>query len=86
MSPKPNTSITIKRVDQEPDCRVCEDKGSGQVCNPKQLTLKDANNASVEFTCPEPQGIFTVEINREIGMTITDFIECENVNISWVHH
>ncbi|XP_056876742.1 CUB domain-containing protein 1-like [Takifugu flavidus] len=66
VSPNPDTIIRIQRVAQEPDCSVCENKDSGQVCNPQRLTLKDATNASVEFTCPQPQEVFAVEINREI--------------------
>lgn len=62
----------INRVGQEPDCSVCENEGSSQVCDPRHLTLKDATNASVEFTCPQPQDVFAVEINREIGTTTTD--------------
>lgn len=80
VNPKPNTIIKIDRVDEEPECSVCEYRGSSQVCNPKQLDLEDpATNVSVEFTCPQPQDFFTVEINRKIG--ITDFITCENLKI-----
>lgn len=73
MSSRPNTIITISRVGEEPDCSVCENKGSTQKCHPKQLVLNDALNASVEFTCPQPQDVFTVSINTEIGAMITDF-------------
>ncbi|KAM9340239.1 CUB domain-containing protein 1 [Symphorus nematophorus] len=64
--PEPNTIIYIRRVTDEPDCSVCENKGSTQNCDPKRLTLKDPTNTSVEFTCPQPQEVFSVEINREI--------------------
>lgn len=67
VSPKPDTIIRVVRVQEELDCSVCENRASGQVCEPKGLTLKDATNASVEFTCPQPQDVFAVEINREIG-------------------
>lgn len=69
VSPEPDTIVRIQRAAQEPDCSVCENKDSGQVCHPNRLTLKDAANASVEFTCPQPQEVFAVEINREIGTT-----------------
>lgn len=72
MSSRPNTIITISRVGEEPDCSVCKNEGSAQVCQPKQLVLKDALNASVEFTCPQPQDVFTVSINIEIGEMIAD--------------
>ncbi|CAF91039.1 unnamed protein product [Tetraodon nigroviridis] len=66
VNPKPDTIIKIDKVNKEPDCSVCTDRGSSQVCNPKQLTLEEATNALVEFTCPQPQDVFTVEINTKI--------------------
>lgn len=86
VSPNPDTIIRIQRVGPEPDCSVCENKDSGQVCDPKHLTLKDATNASVEFTCPQPQEVFAVEINREIGTTITDFSELSKTAPAALHH
>lgn len=67
VSPTPDTIIRISRVEEELDCSVCENRGSNQVCNPKLLTLENAANVSVEFTCPQPQDVFTVEIDRRIG-------------------
>ncbi|XP_037330983.2 CUB domain-containing protein 1 isoform X1 [Pungitius pungitius] len=69
--PDPNTIITISRVSSEPDCSVCLNKGPNQMCKPTQLTLKDPYNTTVEFTCPQPQHVFAVEINREIDCTET---------------
>lgn len=66
--PDPDTIITIRRLSSEPDCSVCMNKEPNQICNRKYLTLKDPYNTTVEFTCPRPQDVFTVEINREIGM------------------
>lgn len=86
VSPNPDTIIRIQRVGQEPDCSVCENKDSGQVCDPKHLTLKDATNASVEFTCPQPQEVFAVEINREIGTRKTDFSELSKAVTAALHH
>ncbi len=68
VTPDPNTIIIITRVADEPECNVCKDKEPNQKCDPKDLTLKDPTNTSVEFTCPQPQDVFTVEINREIGI------------------
>lgn len=67
VSSKPNTIIKVIRVKEELDCRVCANGGVVQVCEQKDLTLKDATNTSLEFTCPQPQDAFAVEINREIG-------------------
>lgn len=71
VTPDPNTIISISRVTSEPDCSVCEKKAPEQTCNTQRLTLKDPTNTSVEFTCPQPQDVFSVEINREIGMKVT---------------
>lgn len=70
VTPDPNTIIIINRVAEEPDCNVCENKSPQQNCNPRQLVLRDGTNISVEFTCPRPQDVFSVEINREIGMKV----------------
>lgn len=69
--PDPDTIITIRRLSSEPDCSVCMNKEPNQICNRKYLTLKDPYNTTVEFTCPRPQDVFTVEINREIDCTET---------------
>lgn len=69
VTPDPDTIITIVRVTEEPDCNVCVDKAPNQKCNPQYLRLTDARNTSVEFTCPRPQEVFIVEINREIDCT-----------------
>ncbi|XP_041811381.1 CUB domain-containing protein 1 [Chelmon rostratus] len=69
VTPDPNTIISISRVTSEPDCSVCEKKAPEQTCNTQRLTLKDPTNTSVEFTCPQPQDVFSVEINREIDCT-----------------
>lgn len=70
VTPDPNTIITISRVTEEPDCSVCVNQESKQNCNPKELTLEDPTNTSVEFTCPRPQDVFVVEIKRDIGMKV----------------
>ncbi|XP_068432185.1 CUB domain-containing protein 1 [Clinocottus analis] len=65
VKPDPDTIITISRVTSEPDCSVCI-KEPKQKCEPSWLALKDPSNTTVEFTCPQPQEVFTVEINRDI--------------------
>ncbi|CAK6965839.1 CUB domain-containing protein 1-like [Scomber scombrus] len=69
--PDPDTIITINRMSEEPDCSVCVDTAPNQKCHPTFLQLRDARNTSVEFTCPQPQDLFSVEINREIDCTET---------------
>lgn len=70
VTPEPDTIVIISRVTHEPDCSVCVDEPPNQLCKPDVLTLRDPRNTSIEFTCPQPQDVFHVEINREIGMNV----------------
>lgn len=67
VTPEPKTTIIITRVTSEPDCSVCV-QAAKPTCDPKRVKLTDPGKTSVEFTCPQPQHIYTVEINRAIGM------------------
>lgn len=67
VTPEPDTIVTISRNTKAKECSVCV--GEGPTCNPKELVLRAARNTSVKFTCPQPQDVFSVEINREIGKT-----------------
>ncbi|XP_071356553.1 CUB domain-containing protein 1 [Trachinotus anak] len=69
VTPDPNTIIFISRESEEPDCSVCVNKAPKQICEPKRLKITGPGNTSVEFTCPRPQDIFRVEINREFDCT-----------------
>uniref|UniRef100_A0A8C5GCQ0 CUB domain-containing protein 1-like n=2 Tax=Gouania willdenowi TaxID=441366 RepID=A0A8C5GCQ0_GOUWI len=69
VTPDPDTIIIINRMNQEPDCSVCMDQPPNQVCSDNFLQLRDLRNTTVEFTCPRPQDVFNVEINREIDCT-----------------
>lgn len=60
------TKIIITKVNQELDCNVCQ--MAPYKCYPETLKLFAPCNVSVEFTCPRPQDVFSVEVNREIGM------------------
>ncbi|XP_029519560.2 CUB domain-containing protein 1-like [Oncorhynchus nerka] len=67
VTPEPDTIVTISRNTKAKECSVCV--GEGPTCNPKELVLRAARNTSVKFTCPQPQDVFSVEINREIDCT-----------------
>ncbi|XP_053302036.1 CUB domain-containing protein 1 [Pleuronectes platessa] len=69
VTPDPKTLIIISRVSDEPDCSVCVGKAPEQKCYPKEMRITEPRNTSVEFTCPQPQEVFRVEINREIDCT-----------------
>ncbi|XP_077405296.1 CUB domain-containing protein 1 [Vanacampus margaritifer] len=82
VTPDPETIITISRDTVEPDCSVCVGKLPTQTCNPKFLILRESRNTSLDFTCPHPEEIFTVEINREIDCTAAscsgDIVQAES--------
>lgn len=63
MTDSPNTVVNIKSVDQTSNCTVCTNIDG---CS-SQTTFKLLSSVSVDFTCPEPQMVFTVEINRDVG-------------------
>ncbi|KAM7384499.1 hypothetical protein PAMA_011717 [Pampus argenteus] len=69
--PDPDTIIDIRSVTSDPECSVCENKTPKQKCYSDGLTLRAHRNISVDFTCPRPQDVFNVEINREIDCTDT---------------
>ncbi|XP_061615885.1 CUB domain-containing protein 1 isoform X2 [Phyllopteryx taeniolatus] len=71
VTPDPETLIIISRDTVEPDCSVCVDNVPRQTCDPRSLILGESRNTSVEFTCPHPEEVFSVEINREIDCTET---------------
>ncbi|XP_054461968.1 CUB domain-containing protein 1 [Anoplopoma fimbria] len=72
--PDPGTIVIISRLPGEPDCEVCIDKEPNQKCKSTHLRLEDPHNTTVEFTCPQPQDVFIVEINREI--------DCKDISCS----
>ncbi|XP_035283894.1 CUB domain-containing protein 1 [Anguilla anguilla] len=71
VAPDIDTAIYIRRVDTGSDCTVCSHEGSNPPKCSESLTLKSTQNVSVDFTCPQPQDTFEVEINRNIVCTET---------------
>ncbi|XP_061123640.1 CUB domain-containing protein 1 [Syngnathus typhle] len=82
VTPDPDTIITISRDTVDPDCNVCVQTIPKQTCKEKSLTLRESHNTSLDFTCPHPEEIFNVEINREIDCTATscsgDIVQAES--------
>ncbi|XP_077362600.1 CUB domain-containing protein 1 isoform X2 [Festucalex cinctus] len=82
VTPDPETIITISRDTVEPDCSVCVGKLPTQTCDPKFVILRESLNTSLDFTCPHPEEVFTVEINREIDCTAAscsgDIVQAES--------
>lgn len=81
VTPDPDTTITIRRVTEEPDCDVCTGLKPHQECSRTFKKLMEPRNTSVEFTCPQPEDVFTVEITRDIDCTETscsgDIVQAE---------
>ncbi|KAI1901865.1 hypothetical protein AGOR_G00038830 [Albula goreensis] len=72
VAPEPQTTIFIRKVDPESACTVCKNEGSEPSQCSNSLTLTGTNSFSVDFTCPQPQDSFRVEINKEIDCSETD--------------
>ncbi|KAJ8268279.1 hypothetical protein COCON_G00134510 [Conger conger] len=66
VAPDLDTIIYIRKVDTGSDCTVCSNEDSKPPECLEHLTLRTIQNVSVDFTCPQPQDTFTVEINRDI--------------------
>uniref|UniRef100_A0A4W5MYK4 CUB domain containing protein 1a n=1 Tax=Hucho hucho TaxID=62062 RepID=A0A4W5MYK4_9TELE len=75
VTPEPDTIVTISRDAKATECSVCV--GEGPTCNSKELVLRDTRNTSVKFTCPQPQDVFSVQINRNISK-IGNIVQAES--------
>uniref|UniRef100_A0A1A8B7Y8 CUB domain containing protein 1a n=1 Tax=Nothobranchius furzeri TaxID=105023 RepID=A0A1A8B7Y8_NOTFU len=72
VTPDPNTTINISSSAQNQGCQVCTGSGSSQLCS-TSLLLTRPIPVSVTFTCPKPQGVFSVEILQYIEMKTSSF-------------
>ncbi|XP_041867690.1 CUB domain-containing protein 1 isoform X2 [Melanotaenia boesemani] len=81
VTPDPNTIVIISRVVEGPVCSVCVMEGSEQKCDPQVQQLTDPRNTSVEFKCPQPQNVYSVEINTDCKETICsgNIVQAENM-------
>ncbi|MBN3325912.1 CDCP1 protein, partial [Atractosteus spatula] len=59
-----STFITLSKLQSSSNCSVCTGD-SPKTCSSK-AELKRSVNATVRFTCTNPQDFFTVDINKEI--------------------
>ncbi|XP_015212312.2 CUB domain-containing protein 1 [Lepisosteus oculatus] len=64
LTPDASTVITISKLPSSSNCSVCTGD-SPKTCASK-AELKRSVNATVRFTCENPQDFFTVDINKEI--------------------
>lgn len=63
----PGTTVTLAREAEEPDCEVCSVGGPAPDCSPAGKTLTDVANLTLEFSCPNPQNVYSVTIKKHIG-------------------
>lgn len=63
----PGITVVIRRVTDEMECDVCTKDGSNPTCSPTELTLSNPQNTSLDFSCPQPQDVFNVQVKRKIG-------------------
>uniref|UniRef100_UPI003AAE4447 CUB domain-containing protein 1 n=1 Tax=Centroberyx gerrardi TaxID=166262 RepID=UPI003AAE4447 len=65
----PGTTVVFNRDPDKLECNVCS--GDPSTCNPTELTLPDPQKTSLEFSCPQPQEVFSVQIKKKIECTKT---------------
>ncbi|XP_077454986.1 CUB domain-containing protein 1a [Stigmatopora argus] len=66
LTPDQGSTVNISNTAKGSLCKVCT--GAGRRCD-NSLLLKGGTPVSVEFNCPQPGRVFTVEITRNIECT-----------------
>lgn len=69
-----STTVAISRNPEEPECEVCSGDGATPSCSPTEKSLTNAENLQLEFSCPKPEDVYSVKINKKIGETCVKFI------------
>lgn len=62
-----STTVVMSRDPRDPECEVCSVEGSTPNCSPTEKTLTSVENHSLEFSCPKPENVYSVEIKKKIG-------------------
>ncbi|XP_070702955.1 uncharacterized protein [Pempheris klunzingeri] len=65
-----STTVVVSRDPKEPDCEVCSADG----CSPTEKTLINAEKLPLEFSCPKPQDVYSVKMEKKIECTKTSCV------------
>lgn len=62
-----STTVVVSRNPGKPECEVCSPDGSTPNCSPTEKTLTNVDKLSLEFSCPKPQDMYSMKMNKKIG-------------------
>lgn len=68
----PSTTVVLNRDPKEPECEVCSIDGPAPNCSPTEMTLTGVENHPLEFSCMNPQDVYTVKTKKIIGKSRRD--------------
>lgn len=71
----PGTTVVVKRNPEDGDCEVCSGEGATLDCSPTQKTLTNVLGVTLDFSCPRPQDVFSVDIKKLIGQSLISLSE-----------
>lgn len=80
-----STTVVVKRDPEDADCEVCTVDGSTPDCSPTEKTLTNLVNLTLQFSCPQPQNVYSVKIKKRIGKSLINLLKtgkCFSVFIS----
>lgn len=62
-----HTTVVLSRDVDEPECDVCSVDVTTRDCSLTTKTLTNVKNVSLEFSCTNPEKMYSVTIERNIG-------------------
>lgn len=62
-----HTTVVVSRDVEEPECDVCYVDGATSDCSSTKKTLTNVKNVSLEFSCSNPEKMYSVKIKKNIG-------------------
>lgn len=69
------TTVVVRRNPEDADCEVCAVEGSTVACSPTEKTLTNVVGLTLDFSCPRPQDVFSVDIKKLIGQSLISLLE-----------
>lgn len=66
-----STTVVLKQDAEEADCDMCYD--GVPICHTEK-TLTNVQNYMLKFSCPKPQNVYSVEIKKHIGKSLSNLV------------
>lgn len=78
-----DTTVVLSGDPNEAECNVCSVGGSSPTCSPTGMTLSKGQTTTLEFSCPKPQDVFSVKMEKKIG---EDDVQRVKIVFMYLHH